>query len=159
MLVSLLFLLFSSFVQSLFLTDNYNLSLTKPVPNHNILCFTRLYGVTYITPDNFKYKGLQLEKNSVPLPVIVGLNNNIQPDAIVNSGYFTLWDGIVFNQTIDYCKELEEFVEKIVNSEENVRNLSSRSLLGRFIFKRVLQEPGADKPPTCRPINRDRSGL
>lgn len=141
-LLCLTFIFFLVRAQDDFLINNYNLSLIKDVPNHNLLCFTKLYGVSAYSDESKKrkYKGLQLVSNTQPLPVIVDKADPTPIDPIVNSKYFVLPDGVIFNNTMDYCKELEEFTVSMESKSNNVRNLLSRNLNGRFLFKKLTQE-------------------
>lgn len=126
--------------QNDFLINYYNLSLIKDVPKYNILCFTKLYGVSaHSIVSKNKYKGLQLISNTQPLPVIVDKADPTPIVPIVHSNYFLLHGGVIFNNTIDYCKALEDFITNMLGKFNDIRDLLSRNLNGRFLFKRLIQ--------------------
>lgn len=104
-----------------FLQNNYNLSLIKEVPDYNLICFTKLYGVTYRDRNkDIKFKGLWLKGSNVPIPVIVLINDDIEIEYDKFKNNLTLSDGIVYDKNKDYCKMLEELTLEHKENDEVV---------------------------------------
>lgn len=129
-----------------FLQNNYNLSLIKEVPDYNLICFTKLYGVTYKDRiKDIKYKGLWLKGSNVPLPVIVLINDDIEIEYDKFKNNLTLSDGMVYDKSKDYCKEIEELILEHKEDDEIVSLKQKRNPLGRMKARKSRQDTCIDK--------------
>lgn len=118
-----------------FLQNNYNLSLIKEMPDYNLICFTKLYGVTYRDRiKGIKYKGLWLKGSNVPQPVIVLINDDVEIEYDKFKNNLTLSDGMVYDKSKDYCKELAEIAleHKDDDDDGGVSLEQKKNLLGRM---------------------------
>ncbi|CAD1813572.1 hypothetical protein FOB58_005266 [Candida parapsilosis] len=129
-----------------FLQNNYNLSLIKEVPDYNLICFTKLYGVTYRDRNkDIKFKGLWLKGSNVPIPVIVSINDDIEIEYDKFKNNLTLSDGIVYDKNKDYCKMLEELTLEHKENDEVVGSRQKKNLLGRMKTRKSNQDTCIDK--------------
>ncbi|KAI5962920.1 uncharacterized protein KGF55_002712 [Candida pseudojiufengensis] len=104
--------------------------------NENLICFTRLYGVTFYDEDGNKIKGIWLQGGEPGdiKPIIIGKKSNVEVDFnIVNMENFIIEGGISFNNTHDFCKDLENLYNDMeLNGRGNKQ--ASKSLLAPVMF-------------------------